>query len=189
MCACVPGSSVSVKSVCPLQYKTSEVRSKCASLMRVNLYKDQIAPSGSMPPLPNDKALYASLRPAYNVLKAAGQQRASGRPMYAITDDQKKAADTFLKVPTTITSCCCCFGCSGDISPGRCCTCSCAFACLSSCAETACHSLCSPGHSVWRGLLWGLDLNPQGVTVHAGSTAVSCLAAQSQTTDVLLVAI
>ena len=66
--------------------------------MRVNLYKDQISPVGSMPPLPNDKALYASLRPAYNVLKAAGQQRAHGRPMYAITDDQKKAADSFLKV-------------------------------------------------------------------------------------------
>lgn len=81
-----------------LQYKTSEVRSKCVGLMRVNLYKDQISPAGSMPPLPNDKALYASLRPAYNVLKAAGQQRAHGRPMYAITDDQKKAADSFLKV-------------------------------------------------------------------------------------------
>lgn len=66
--------------------------------MRVNLYKDQISPVGTMPPLPNDKALYASLRPAYNVLKAAGQLRASGRPMYAITDDQKKAADSFLKV-------------------------------------------------------------------------------------------
>ena len=81
-----------------LQYKTSEVRSKCTGLMRVNLYKDQISPVGSMPPLPNDKALCASLRPAYNVLKAAGQQRAQGRPMYAITDDQKKAADSFLKV-------------------------------------------------------------------------------------------
>lgn len=81
-----------------LQYKTDEVRSKCTGLMRVNLYKDQISPVGSMPPLPNDKALYASLRPAYNVLKAAGQQRAQGRPMYAITDDQKKAADSFLKV-------------------------------------------------------------------------------------------
>ena len=68
------------------------------SLMRVNLYKDQITPVGNMPPLPNDKALYASLRPAYNVLKAAGQQRAQGRPMYAITDDQKKAADGFLQV-------------------------------------------------------------------------------------------
>ena len=81
-----------------LQYKTSEVRSKCTGLMRVNLYKDQISTVGSMPPLPNDKALYASLRPAYNVLKAAGQERAHGRPMYAITDDQKKAAGTFLKV-------------------------------------------------------------------------------------------
>lgn len=80
-----------------VQYKTSEVRSKCTGLMRVNLYKDQISPVGTMPPLPNDKALYASLRPAYNVLKAAGQLRASGRPMYAITDDQKKAADSFLK--------------------------------------------------------------------------------------------
>ena len=86
------------KSVLLLQYKTSEVRSKCTSLMRVNLYKDQITPVGTMPPLPNDKALYASLRPAYNVLKAAGQQRVQGRPMYAITDDQKKAADGFLKV-------------------------------------------------------------------------------------------
>ena len=81
-----------------LQYKTSEVRAKCTGLMRVNLYKDQISTSGSMPPLPNDKALYASLRPAYNVLKAAGQERAHARPMYAITDDQRKAANSFLKV-------------------------------------------------------------------------------------------
>ena len=128
VCACVPRSFVSVKTVCVLQYKTSEVRSKCTSLMRVNLYKDQISPSGSMPPLPNDKALYASLRPAYNVLKAAGQQRGSGRPMYAITDDQKKAADSFLKVaePSHVVF----FGCSIGMSPCRCCTCSCAFACL-----------------------------------------------------------
>lgn len=114
--------------MCALQYKTSEVRSKCTGLMRVNLYKDQISPAGTMPPLPNDKALYASLRPAYNVLKAAGQSRASGRPMYAITDDQKKAADSFLKVahpPKAFA------GCSVDASPFGCCRCSCAYMCFS----------------------------------------------------------
>ena len=81
-----------------LKYKTSEVRAKCNGLMRVNLYKDQIKTAGSMPPLPNDKALYASLRPAYHVLKAAGKDRARGRPMYAISEEQKRAADSLLKV-------------------------------------------------------------------------------------------
>ena len=51
-----------------------------------------------MPPLPNDKRLHASLRPAYNVLRAAGQERRGGRPMYAISEEQKKAADVFLQV-------------------------------------------------------------------------------------------
>ena len=83
---------------CMVQYKTSEVRSKCSSLMRVNLYKDQIKTSDHMPPLPNDKRLHASLRPAYNVLRAAGQERRGGRPMYAISEEQKKAADVFLQV-------------------------------------------------------------------------------------------
>lgn len=72
--------------------------------MRVNIYKDQIKTSGPMPPLPNDKALYASLRPAYNVLKAAGQERRGGTPMYAISEEQKKAADTMLQV-TCLTAC------------------------------------------------------------------------------------
>ena len=87
-----------------MQYKTSEVRSKCSSLMRVNIYKDQIKTSGHMPPLPNDKALYASLRPAYNILKAAGQERRGGTPMYAISEEQKQAADTMLQV-TCLTGC------------------------------------------------------------------------------------
>ncbi|KAL0054362.1 hypothetical protein WJX82_007679 [Trebouxia sp. C0006] len=86
-----------VPFVIGVQYKTSEVRSKCSSLMRVNIYKDQIKTSGHMPPLPNDKALYASLRPAYNILKAAGQERRGGTPMYAISEEQKKAADTMLQ--------------------------------------------------------------------------------------------
>ncbi|DBA67663.1 TPA: hypothetical protein ACH3X2_001256 [Trebouxia sp. C0005] len=86
-----------VPFVIGVQYKTSEVRSKCSGLMRVNIYKDQIKTSGPMPPLPNDKALYASLRPAYNVLKAAGQERRGGTPMYAISEEQKKAADTMLQ--------------------------------------------------------------------------------------------
>ena len=81
-----------------MQYKTNEVRSKCENLMRINLYKDQIKTAGSMPPLPNDKALLAALRTAYNVLKAAGRDRARGRPMYAISEEQKKAANTLLQV-------------------------------------------------------------------------------------------
>ena len=81
-----------------MQYKTSEVRSKCSGLMRVNIYKDRIKTTSQMPPLPNDKALFASLRPAYNILRAAGQERARGRPMYAISEEQKKAAETMLQV-------------------------------------------------------------------------------------------
>lgn len=86
-----------VPFVIGVQYKTSEVRSKCSGLMRVNIYKDQIKTSGPMPPLPNDKALNASLRPAYNVLRAAGQERRGGTPMYAISEEQKKAADAMLR--------------------------------------------------------------------------------------------
>ena len=73
-----------------------------------------------MPPLPNDKALNASLRPAYNVLRAAGQERRGGTPMYAISEEQKKAADAMLRVS-------CLTGCILVYSKLSCATCCCTF--------------------------------------------------------------
>lgn len=83
-----------------LQYKTSEIRQQCANITRVNVYKDKIKTAGHLPPLPNERALLAALQPSYSTLTAAGKQRLRGRPMYAVSEEQKQAADTFLQVHT-----------------------------------------------------------------------------------------
>jgi hypothetical protein len=81
-----------------LQYKTPEVASRCSNLIRVNIYKDKIKNAGSLPTLPNAAALVAALAPSYWTLNCVGRDKACGRPVYAITDQQQQAAETFLKV-------------------------------------------------------------------------------------------
>lgn len=80
------------------QYKTTDIRHRCSGLMRVNIYKNKIKNAGHLPQLPDYAALHASLAAPHAVLAAAGQDRAKGRPIYAVSDEQAQAADTLQKV-------------------------------------------------------------------------------------------
>eukprot|EP00891_Asterochloris_glomerata_P000442 jgi/Astpho2/442/fgenesh1_pg.00011_%23_34_t len=81
-----------------VQYKTTDIRHRCSGLMRVNIYKNKIKNAGHLPQLPDYAALHASLAAPHAVLAAAGQDRAKGRPIYAVSDEQAQAADTLQKV-------------------------------------------------------------------------------------------
>ncbi|KAK9820042.1 hypothetical protein WJX72_005418 [[Myrmecia] bisecta] len=80
-----------------VQYKTGEVASRCGSLIRVNIYKDKIKNAASLPALPNHHALLASLAPSYWQLNSVGRDKARTRPIYAISEAQRQAAEVFLK--------------------------------------------------------------------------------------------
>ena len=64
----------------------------------MNIYKDSIKNAAALPPLPNDAALMAMLVPSFHALSTAGKEGMHSRPMYAITDAQKQAAEDFLSV-------------------------------------------------------------------------------------------
>lgn len=98
-------------SVCA-QYKTSEVASRCKSLMRVNIYKNRIKNAAHLPALPNAGSLLIALSPSYSFLSNTGENKDKGKekeksdkgekekstPLYAISDEEKHAADAFLQV-------------------------------------------------------------------------------------------
>lgn len=50
-------------------YKTSEVRQRCGSLVRVNVYKDRVKNAGSLPALPSVGALHDALLGTYTELR------------------------------------------------------------------------------------------------------------------------
>jgi len=54
-----------------LQYKTSEIASRCTSLVRVNIYKDSVVNAERLPSLPGAAALHSMLEPAYAALRYA----------------------------------------------------------------------------------------------------------------------
>lgn len=81
-----------------LQYKTSEVASRCSGLIRVNVYKDSIKNVEKLPVLPGRPALYSMLEPAYNTLRGPGSHNAHTRPTCNVTANEKSAAEDFLQV-------------------------------------------------------------------------------------------
>ena len=80
-----------------MQYKTAEVAARCKSLTRVNIYKNRVKLSTALPLLPNREALQVQLMPSYSTL-GIGRDKARSRPLYSITDDQRHAAEEFLRV-------------------------------------------------------------------------------------------
>lgn len=80
------------------QYKTSEIASRCAGLIRVNLYKDSIVHGDRLPPLPGYAALSSMLEPSYETLRAVGAEVAHSKPTYNVTDAEKRASTDFLTV-------------------------------------------------------------------------------------------
>ena len=81
-----------------MQYKTSEMAARCAGLIRVNVYKDKIKNAASLPPLPNQPALVSMLAPSFLVLSSVARDKARSRPIYAISESQRAAAQDFLSV-------------------------------------------------------------------------------------------
>ena len=81
-----------------VQYKTAEVAARCKCLMRVNIYKNRVKLSTALPILPNREALQVQLMPSYYTLGSIGRDKARSRPLYSITDDQRHAAEEFLRV-------------------------------------------------------------------------------------------
>ncbi|GAQ83578.1 DENN domain containing protein [Klebsormidium nitens] len=80
-----------------LQHKTAEVRSKIAPLIRVNVYKNKVKMTSTVPPIPKAKQLAAALEPFHAKLAAtAGESRR--RPAFKTTEAQAKAVEGFLAV-------------------------------------------------------------------------------------------
>ena len=77
-------------------FKTSEVRSRCSSIVRVNAYKNKVRNAGNLPSLPQSAALSEALSGPYEVLRKAGEvPGADARPIHAVTESQAAAATAF----------------------------------------------------------------------------------------------
>lgn len=81
-----------------MQYKTSEIASRCAGLIRVNIYKDSIVNAERLPPLPGIAALTSMLEPHFEALRKTSGYAAHCKPTYNVTDAEKKASVDFLTV-------------------------------------------------------------------------------------------
>lgn len=79
------------------QYKTPDMAARCNSLVRVNVYKDQVNNVGRIPQLPGASKLLAALAPSYWRLNSA-RTKAKGQPIYATPGSQLDAVQEFLQV-------------------------------------------------------------------------------------------
>lgn len=88
-----------VPFVVGILFKTPEVRARCGSLVRVNVYKDRVRNAGSLPPLPHATELADALAGPYAELARAGRSRAASvRPVHTVSETQVKLAQTFMSV-------------------------------------------------------------------------------------------
>ena len=83
-----------------LQYKTADIATRCSNLVRVNVYKDQVANTGRLPSLPGQHKLTARLSGPYHRL-AGGYHKTQGKAMYAMPAPQLAAAAEFQQVGIT----------------------------------------------------------------------------------------
>lgn len=86
-----------------MQYKTSEVASRCGGLIRVNVYKDRIKNAEKLPVLPGRNALRAMLEPAYELLQGLGAASAHNKPAYDVSGGERQAAEDFLQASASFT--------------------------------------------------------------------------------------
>ena len=88
-----------VPFVVGILFKTPEVRARCGSLVRVNVYKDRVRNAGSLPPLPQATELADALAGPYAELARAGRSRAAAvRPVHTVSETQVKLAQTFMSI-------------------------------------------------------------------------------------------
>lgn len=83
------------------QYKTPDMAARCANLVRVNVYKDQVNNVGRLPQLPGASRLLAALAPSYWRLNSA-RIRSRGQPVYATPGPQLAAVQEFLQVTAAV---------------------------------------------------------------------------------------
>ena len=80
-----------------LQYKTADIAARCSSLVRVNMYKDQVANVGRLPSLPGQHMLTARLAgPYYRLVN--DYHKSQGKAIYAMPAPQLAAAAEFQQV-------------------------------------------------------------------------------------------
>lgn len=66
-----------------IQYKTADIRARCAGITRVNVYKNRIKATGGMPQLPGHSTLVTKLVKSYAILAAAGKsEEVPHQPVY-----------------------------------------------------------------------------------------------------------
>lgn len=66
-----------------IQYKTADIRNRCANIARVNVYKNRVKLSGSTPQLPGHSTLVTKLVKSYAMLAAAGKaEEVPHQPVY-----------------------------------------------------------------------------------------------------------
>lgn len=76
--------------------KTKDIRNKCASLIRVNAYKDNIKNAHLVPKMPGFSTLALSLFEIHDSIRHLGVQNAAeSRPLYQISEEEAKLASTF----------------------------------------------------------------------------------------------
>ena len=80
-----------------VQYKTADAASRCSNLVRVNVYKDQVANTGRLPSLPGHPTLTARLAGPYWRL-VNGYHRSQGKAIYAMPAPLLEAAAEFQHV-------------------------------------------------------------------------------------------
>ena len=80
-----------------VQFKTAEVASRSSGLVRVNLYKEEVANTGRLPTIPGQAALLAKLSAPYHALRR-GCDKSRGKAIYALPAAQLAAAAEFLQV-------------------------------------------------------------------------------------------
>ncbi|KAI8477258.1 MAG: AEX-3 domain-containing protein [Monoraphidium minutum] len=86
-----------VPFVLGLQYKTPEVSVRCASLVRVNVYKDKVKHRGAIPQMPSARRLATELAPHHAALRGAAGL-AADRPVHLVSAEEAAAARRFLHV-------------------------------------------------------------------------------------------
>lgn len=68
-----PSSQAPFPFIVGIQYKTADIRARCANITRVNVYKNRIKTTGGMPQLPGHSTLVTKLVKSYAILAAAGK--------------------------------------------------------------------------------------------------------------------
>jgi hypothetical protein len=80
-----------------LNFKTQDVQKQTTDIVRVNIYKDSVKNTGSLPQIPGLKALKAALQPHYAALRSSSGSQSRGS-LYLLSAEELKEAGAFCRV-------------------------------------------------------------------------------------------